>query len=205
MNYYNEIEHYVKKNEINKKYHEISINNEDLENKWHIGRLIVEAQGGLTRAKYGNELIMKWSVKVTEKFGKGYNFTNLSRFRQYYITFPIVATLSQQLTWSHIQILLPIKEENKRNYYINQIIDNNWSIRMLRNAIKTGEYERLVHKPEKIEIKTQKELLCINSEFKDPIIINVPPDKKINTEKELENVILAQIQYFLVSLEKALL
>lgn len=54
MNYYNEIEHYIKKNEISKKYHEIASSKEDLENKWNIGRLIVEAQGGSKRAKYGN-------------------------------------------------------------------------------------------------------------------------------------------------------
>ena len=31
---------------------------------------MVEAQGGSRRAKYGNELIKKWSTKLTEIYGK---------------------------------------------------------------------------------------------------------------------------------------
>ena len=54
----------------------------------------MEAQGGSTRAKYGNELIKKWSVKLTETYGKGYNYTNLSRFRQFYLCFEKVPQCS---------------------------------------------------------------------------------------------------------------
>lgn len=42
----------------------------------------MEAQGGKEKAKYGNELIKKWAEKLTKEYGKGYDYTNLSRFRQ---------------------------------------------------------------------------------------------------------------------------
>ena len=60
-NYYEEIEHLIKKNEINKKARILEENNDKISTHWHIGRLIVEAQGGKNRAKYGNGLIKKWS------------------------------------------------------------------------------------------------------------------------------------------------
>ena len=60
-NYYKEIEHLIIKNETNKKARTYQQNNEDLETKWNIGRLLVEAQGGESRAKYGNGLIKEWS------------------------------------------------------------------------------------------------------------------------------------------------
>ena len=60
-NYYKEIEHLIIKNETNKKARVYQQNNEDLETKWNIGRLLVEAQGGESRAKYGNGLIKEWS------------------------------------------------------------------------------------------------------------------------------------------------
>ena len=60
-NYYKEIEHLIIKNETNKKARIYQNNNEDLETKWNIGRLLVEAQGGESRAKYGNGLIKEWS------------------------------------------------------------------------------------------------------------------------------------------------
>ena len=125
---YEEIEHLIKKNEISKRVRKLEENYSLVETYWHIGKIIVEAQGGSTRAKYGNELIKKWSIKLTELYGKGYNYTNLSRFRQFYMLFLNLATVSQ-LSWSIICVLLPIKDENKRNFYINkvnyfQILDN---------------------------------------------------------------------------------
>ncbi len=126
MNYYDEVNSYVKKVEIGKAIRETNANMELVECYWNVGRLIVEAQGGKEKAKYGNELIKTWAEKLTEEYGKGYNYTNLSRFRQFYLAFPIVAPLGQQLSWTIIRTILPIKDENKRNYYINLCIANNF-------------------------------------------------------------------------------
>lgn len=57
-----------------------------------------------------------------------------------------------QLSWPIVCILLSMKEENKRNYYINLCIKNNLSTRELRKEIKSNSYERLIDKPDKIEI-----------------------------------------------------
>ena len=59
--YFSEIESFIKKNEIRKKEHILESNYETLRNYWEIGRLIVEAQNGNRKAKYGDELIKKWS------------------------------------------------------------------------------------------------------------------------------------------------
>ena len=82
MNYYNEIKETLVKNEIYKKVKDYSKNKSDLNAYFEVGRLIVEAQGGEKYAKYGNELIKKWSIKLTEQYGKGYNASNLRKFRQ---------------------------------------------------------------------------------------------------------------------------
>lgn len=145
MNYYNEIENYIKKNEVSKKARIFEENRSTLENYWNIGRLLVEAQGGEKHAKYGNGLIKEWSIKYTEKYGRGYDATNLSRFRQFYLYFPILGPLGQ-ISWTNIRILLPIKDENKRNYYINLCLKRNLSKRELIKEIKDNSYERLVKK-----------------------------------------------------------
>ncbi len=41
-------------------------NYEDLLTKWNIGKILVKAQGGEKRAKYGSELIKKWGI-ILEK------------------------------------------------------------------------------------------------------------------------------------------
>ena len=98
MNYYDEVNSYVKKVEIGKAIRETNANMELVECYWNVGRLIVEAQGGKEKAKYGNELLKDWSAKLTKEFGKGYDYTNLFRFRQLYLYFPIIGPVAQQLT-----------------------------------------------------------------------------------------------------------
>ena len=190
--YYAEIEHLIKRNEINKKVRKIEENYSLVATYWHIGEIIVEAQGGSKRAKYGNELIKKWSVKLTELYGKGYDYTNLSRFRQLYLFFPILGPVAQ-VSWTNIMKLLPIKDENKRNYYVNLCIKNNLSKRELTKEITSNSYERLVNKPEKIEIDIPK-TYSITTDMKNPIII--PIQNEVNNEHDLELNILANLDYF---------
>ena len=114
MNYYDEVNSYVKKVEIWKAIRETNANMELVECYWNVGRLIVEAQGGKDKSKYGNELLKDWSKKLTKEYGKGYDYTNLSRFRQLYLCFPIIGAVRQQLSWTIIRTILPIKDENKK-------------------------------------------------------------------------------------------
>jgi len=51
-----------------------------VETYWRIGEKIVETQGGVERAKYGNELIENLSKKLTAEFGKGFTVRNLRVF-----------------------------------------------------------------------------------------------------------------------------
>ena len=191
--YYQEIEHLIKKNEISKRVRTLEESNDTVTTYWNVGRLIIEAQGGESRAKYGNELIKKWSVRLTEQYGKGYDATNLRRFRQFYNAFQKCEPVDRILSWSHYMCLLPIKDENKRNYYINLCITNNLSKRELIKEIKSNSYERLIDKPEKIDIIIPKKR-SITTNMKDPIIIEV--DKEITSEHDLELSILANLEFF---------
>ena len=191
--YLEEIEHLIKQNEISKRVRRLEENHSLVETYWQIGRLIVEAQGGSTRAKYGNELIKKWSVKLTETYVKGYNYMNLSRFRQFYLCFEKGAAVQHLLTWTHYKRLLPIKDKNKRNYYINLCIKKKLSDRELAQEIKNNAYERLINKPDKIEIETPK-TYSITTDMQNPIII--PAQSKANNEHDLELNILANLDYF---------
>jgi predicted nuclease of restriction endonuclease-like (RecB) superfamily len=52
---------------------------------WLIGREIVQAiQGGRKRAEYGQQIIEELSVRLTERYGKGYSSPTLWNFRQFY-------------------------------------------------------------------------------------------------------------------------
>ena len=201
MNYYDEVNSYVKKVEIGKAIRETNANRELVECYWNVGRLIVEAQGGKEKAKYGNELIRNWSKKLSNDYGKGYSYENLFKFRKFYLTFPIVDTLCPQLTWSIIRTLLPIVDINKRNYYINLCIENKLSVRELKLEIKSNSYERLEHKPDKIDMIVPIKVPAITNNFKNPILLKLK-DKEIKSESDLEKLIYSQLNYVFLQLGK---
>ena len=193
MNYYNEIKETLVKNEIYKKVKDYSKNKSDLNAYFEVGRLIVEAQGGEKRAKYGNKLIKEYSEKLTKELGKGYKVSNLKNMRQIYLKFRKRQTLSGELSISHYIILSRIDNENEIKYYINISKTLNLSVRELREKIKSNEYERIGYKEELEEPK-------INTFIKNPIIIKVGDKNKKLTEYALHQLILENIDDFLKEL-----
>ena len=63
---------------------------------WHVGKLIVEAQGGEERAGYGGELLKSISMRLTKEFGKGFTASNLRYMRMFNLAFPIHHSLSDK-------------------------------------------------------------------------------------------------------------
>ena len=85
MNYYNEIKNELINNEIYKKVKDYSKNKNDLSTYYNVGKLLVEAQGGEARAKYGDRLIKEYSKKLIIDVGIMYNSRTLRRMRQFYL------------------------------------------------------------------------------------------------------------------------
>ena len=108
MNYYNEIKNELINNEVYKRVKDYSKNKNELSTYYNVGKLLIEAQGGKDRAKYGDGLIKEYSKKLNDELGRKYNITTLKRMRQFYLIVEKGATLSQQLTWSHYCELLHI-------------------------------------------------------------------------------------------------
>ena len=192
----------VEKTEINKGYHDYFKNKDLVNNYFEIGKLLIEAQGGEEHDTYGNKLIKTWSAELTEKFGKGYDASNLRRFRQFYSEFKICGPLGHILTWTNIRLLLPIKNENKRNYYINMCIKKNLSKRALEKEIKNNAFERLsLADKENIKLISDKnEVLTIKDTLKDPVLIPINEDLDNISEEKLAKIIRKELEIFLLEL-----
>ena len=111
----------VEKAEVNKGYHDYFKNKDLVNNYFEIGKLLIEAQGGEERAKYGNGLIKEWSIELTEKYGKGFSSSNLKRMRKFYTIFnneKISATVSHQFSWSHFVEFIKINLKALRCFFI---------------------------------------------------------------------------------------
>ena len=196
MNYYEQVENLIKNNEVNKKVRALQDNSETLYTYWNIGRLIVEAQGGEKRAKYGDGLIKEWGGKLSKEYGKLYDQRSLRRARTFYIQFPKWVTVSPKLSWSQYCDILPIKDEKERNYYINRVILDNLSVRDLRREIKNKSFDRLSYADkENIEIISDMNLsLSIEDMIKDPIILKSDIDTNEINEKAIHKYIISLLE-----------
>ena len=176
---------------------------------WNIGKKIVEVeQNGETKAKYGSKLISELSKQLTVDFGSGFSARNIRNMRQLYNCFPIWQTVSAKLSWSHYLLILKIENEKAKDYYIQETIASNWSVRALERQINSLYYERLISSHEKqLVIQEAKEntknlQLTAKDIIKDPYVLEFLDlkDNKSFRENELESALLEKIQEFLLEL-----
>ena len=195
INYYEKIKQELLNNEISKLAKRNSINNSDLTTYYNVGKMLSEAG-----KSYGENIIGKYSVKLTQELGKTYNTTTLKRMRQFYLLIEKGARFGHQLSWSHYIELIPIKNIKEVNYYINICEKELLTRDELRNRIKSKEYERLSEET--------KNKLITNEELKlpdlvpNPIMISNCDYIDINSisEKYLQETIMLNISSFLKEL-----
>ena len=144
MNYYDEIKNILVDNAIGRKVREYKSNQKDLESYYTVGKLLVEAQGGEERAKYGDGLIKEYSKRLTSELGKGYSIQNLKNMRRLYLFFQKRQTLSVlfeniNITWSNICEILHLKNVDEIEYYLKLSNELCLTTRELRKKIKSDE------------------------------------------------------------------
>ena len=200
MNYYNEIKKELIDNEVYKRIKDYSKNKYELERYYNVGKLLVEAQGGEARARYGDSLIKEYSKRLITEVGKKYNERTLRRIRQFYLLFKneIWSTVSTKLTWSHYVELIKFDNVDLISYYINISINNNLSVRELRNKIKNKEYQRLPFNTK--QVLKAADNMTIKNFIKHPILIKNKYNTVNITERMLKNLILEDMDSFLKEL-----
>ena len=194
-----------------------SVNIALVERNWFIGYRIAEEElKGNDRADYGIELIKKLSKKLTKKYGKGFDRSNLYRYLSFYKSFPqIVDALSRQtkiyLSWTHYRTLLQVYDKKARDWYEKEAIEQTWSVRTLQRNISSQYYYRLlksqVKEPvieEMKEINIEHYLMNKLEFIKNPVIaefLGYSLDSNYS-ETELESSIINNLQKFLMELGK---
>ena len=189
MNYYDEIKNILVDNDIGRKVREYKSNQKDLESYYTVGKLLVEAQGGEERAKYGDGLIKEYSKRLTSELGKGYSTRNLKYMRNFYLLSK-GQTLSALLrninvTWSNVCEILKLKDINEIEYYLKLSNKLCLTTRELRVKIKFKEYERLPLET-KEKLKNNEEITR-NEKVPSPIVLeNLKNNDGKLTEKAVQ-------------------
>ncbi|MDR0765040.1 MAG: PDDEXK nuclease domain-containing protein [Synergistaceae bacterium] len=172
---------------------------------WQIGKRIVEQeQQGSKRAEYGEHLIKELSRYLGDNFGGGFSVANLWNFRKFYLTFRENSThCVENLSWSHIRLLMRIEGEKARSWYLNEAREQNWSVRVLERNIKTGYYNRMLSS-RKFAPSARETVNTTDSPdlIKDPYILEFLglPENIRGSESDLESAIMEHLREFLLEM-----
>ena len=140
--------------------------------------------------------------------GKGFSSSNVKRFRQFYVAYPIGATLSHQLSWSHVVEFLKIDDPLERSFYEKQTQLENWKVRELVRQKNTALFQRLSlskNKEDVLQLSAQgQEISSPKDILKDPYVFEFLkiPEGQITSEQYLENHLCDNLQQFLLELGK---
>ena len=188
----------------------IKVNNEMTMLYWSIGKDITENILKYEKPEYGKAIIESLSKKLVQAYGRGYSVRSIRKmlkFYEYFNDIEIWPTLSAKLSWSHFVELLQISEKLKRDFYTTMCINENWSVRTLRERISSALFERtaISKKPEQTIIN---DLQLLNNEskmtpdlfFRYPYILDFLNLKDTYNEKDLENAIISELEKFILEM-----
>ena len=150
--------------EQNRKSVAVAVNTAMVRTYYEIGRSIVEnEQKGNIRAEYGKEVLKNLSARLTANYGKGFSTTNLKQMRDFYLTYQIGQTVSDQfvLSWSHYLFLMRIDNPDERKFYEIEAKNSNWSLRELKRQFDSALYERLAVSKDKESVRELSKKGCI--------------------------------------------
>ncbi len=178
---------------------------------WHIGDRINRDVLNNERAEYGKQIVSTLSTQLQEEYGtKGFEERTIRRMMQFALQFPdfqIVSTLLSKLSWSHFLIVMPIKDELQREFYLTMAANEMWSVRTLQAKIDGMLYERtaIATKPEEL-IKQEladlrdNETLSPDLVFKSPYFLEFTGLKGMYSERSLEDSLVAHLEQFIMEL-----
>ena len=177
---------------------------------WRVGKRINEEVLLGKRAEYGKEIIRALAVNLSLQYGKGWGEKQLRNYLNFSEIYPdeqIVYSLSRQLSWTHIRLLIYMENPLKREFYVELCKLEHWSVRQLQERINSMLYERTaISKKSEETIKQdlqklrEEKQLSPDLVFRDPYFLQFLGLADTYDEKDLETAILAEMQRFIIEM-----
>ena len=178
---------------------------------WHIGERINREVLGNQRAEYGKQIVSQVARQLQEEFGsKGFEERTIRRMMQFAQVFPdfqIVSPLVSKLSWTHFLIVMTLKDELQREFYLTMAAAEQWSKRTLQAKIDGMLFERtaISGKPDELikkELSTLRDdnVMSPDLVFKSPYFLEFTGLKGFYSEKTLEDCLVAHLEQFIIEL-----
>ena len=197
---------------------------------WLLGKRIFEEElKGEDRAEYGAEVIIKLSKYLNNKYKRGFGTRNLYEYLRFYKAYPEILHFTNAksdsnainnilhstnakfnlLTWTHYRVLMQVTDKPARDWYEEETIKENWSVKTLQRNIYTQYYYRILKSQDKESVRDEMKELTSPYEdkleyIKSPYIaefLNMQENRAYH-ESELEQRIIDNLQDFMMELGK---
>ncbi|MFZ2310638.1 MAG: PDDEXK nuclease domain-containing protein, partial [Patescibacteria group bacterium] len=167
-----------------------------VETRWQMGeRIVREELKYQDRADYGKYLVNNLAIDLNIRKQR------LSEIIRFYKCYPIVRSLTGQLSWTHYVELIQIENEQERKFYETKTTNNSWSVKELTKQIKNQLYQKTDNQEIKNTFKTALPALTnIQNIFKPVYNLDFLTINPTHQEKELESKIINKIELFLKEL-----
>lgn len=182
----------------------LAVNRELIQLYWRIGNEIISRQD---RQGWGAKVIDQLAKDLRHEFPDmtGLSPTNLKYMRRFAETWPqnaIGQQLVDQLPWGHnIQIMVRLPDQQTREWYIKQTIENGWSRSVLEYQIETQLHARIgmaQHNFERTLPSPQSELA--RDIVKDPYAFDFLGITDAVHERAIEKGLINNLRDFLIEL-----
>ena len=182
-----------------------SVNKEMITLYFTIGSMIYKRQKELG---WGAKVIDKLSHDISKEFPemKSFSTRNMKRmlrfYKEYSDEFSKVPLLVAQIPWTHNIILIEkIKDKELRYWYIQKVLENGWSKDVMSLMIKNELHKRegnLISNFQNVLPANESDL--VQQSFKDPYLFDFLTITEPFKERELENVLIKNMEKFLIEL-----
>lgn len=197
-----------------------TVNSILVQRNWLIGRCINQLVLDGNKAEYSKSVIKDLSLKLTDKYGVGFDERNLYWYAQFNSYFPVneedvilnsvSSKFDYRLSWTHYRTLLQVADKEARTWYEQEAASEQWSVRTLQRNISSQYYFRMLstHKKELVHnemVEKTKELQTDKHDFfKNPVIAEFLgfTHNADYTESDLEKAIITHMEKFLLEMGK---
>lgn len=200
---------------------------------WQLGeRIARENLEGSARAEYGKRVITILADDLTNKYGKGFDFSSLYQYVRFYRMFPEILdavspksnhsdAISQKsgildavspklLPWTHYRELIRVENAEARKWYEREAVREVWSSRTLHRNISSQYYFRLLQSSDKEKVADEMHRLTVSTQndkweyIKNPVVAEFLGLQPNSdfTETELESSIISHLQKFIMEMGK---
>lgn len=177
---------------------------------WHIGERINRDVLGNERAMYGKQIVAQVAKQLQEIYGNGFEERTVRRMMKFAQIFPdiqILSPLVSKLSWSHFLIVMPLKDELQREFYLTMAASERWSKRTLQDKIDGMLYERtaIAQKPDEVikaELASLRDDNTLSPDlvFKSPYFLEFTGLKSCYNEHSLEDSLVIHLEQFILEL-----